>query len=387
MHIPHLHLHHSLPPQVAYLQKIISCVSYALGQDAPANPLKIVAGLEAENTNIFLQMLARAAKEGPGVAAVQAVLGGKPPIQRQASKREAPPAEPAPAPAPVPAPEPVAQAAPPPIARTSSRSRVEEPPTPAPAAAAPAAPPPSSLMPPPSMPAPGGIARPQSAKKAPPRAPRQDLASQGMGIGAGPAKPNAPVVFKESANDDDDDDAELEVVQETSGRPRNRGVPVDASRAGALVKDMLNAEKQLAGEEEAGPATEAGVGGGIKLGGRRKAGKAGGEGKDDAGVIREGIQQLCQSTNPLGRYLELLAEDSDSMAKELAFWRDERRASEQKLEELAKSDGPAAESKSASLVKKLDEEIHAMRSSIHALKSQILANDDQITRLLTTITK
>ncbi|GAQ86389.1 hypothetical protein KFL_002860130 [Klebsormidium nitens] len=65
--------------KVAYLTKIINCVGLALDQNVPARPLKIVAGLEPENTNRFLQMLAEAATSGSPSSqlAVQKVLAGE----------------------------------------------------------------------------------------------------------------------------------------------------------------------------------------------------------------------------------------------------------------------------------------------------------------------
>ncbi|KAF8058316.1 TRAF3IP1 [Scenedesmus sp. PABB004] len=58
--------------KVAYLAKIISVVGLALGQP-------IVAGLEPEATNAFLQMLGAAARLGPAADAVQRVLAGEQP--------------------------------------------------------------------------------------------------------------------------------------------------------------------------------------------------------------------------------------------------------------------------------------------------------------------
>ncbi|KAK9867324.1 hypothetical protein WJX84_009594 [Apatococcus fuscideae] len=47
--------------KIAYLEKVFAEVSLATGRTVPARPSKVVAGLEPENTNIFLQMLAEAA--------------------------------------------------------------------------------------------------------------------------------------------------------------------------------------------------------------------------------------------------------------------------------------------------------------------------------------
>ncbi len=40
-------------------------------------------------------------------------------------------------------------------------------------------------------------------------------------------------------------------------------------------------------------------------------------------TLRESIQLLCQSTNPLGKTMDYLQEDVDAMNKELAIWKRE----------------------------------------------------------------
>ncbi|DBA84111.1 TPA: hypothetical protein ACH3X1_006588 [Trebouxia sp. C0004] len=49
--------------KMAYLQKMIDCITNTLGEQVLAKPAKIVAGLEPDHTNTFLQMLARAAAQ------------------------------------------------------------------------------------------------------------------------------------------------------------------------------------------------------------------------------------------------------------------------------------------------------------------------------------
>lgn len=51
--------------QMAYLDKLIMLVGKSLNTFVDARPAKIVAGLEAENTNRLLQLLALAAVERP----------------------------------------------------------------------------------------------------------------------------------------------------------------------------------------------------------------------------------------------------------------------------------------------------------------------------------
>ncbi|GLI70554.1 hypothetical protein VaNZ11_015474 [Volvox africanus] len=84
--------------KVAYLRKIIDVVSMTLGEQCPARPNKIVAGLEPENTNIFLQMLGRACRKGNGADAAKKVLGGATAdaVPSKAAASPPPAAEPAP---------------------------------------------------------------------------------------------------------------------------------------------------------------------------------------------------------------------------------------------------------------------------------------------------
>ncbi|CAM6088379.1 unnamed protein product [Calypogeia fissa] len=65
--------------KVMYLQKIIDCVGVTLHASVPVRPVKIVAGLEPEQTNVFLQMLAAATMMDKEISdrAVTNVLAGK----------------------------------------------------------------------------------------------------------------------------------------------------------------------------------------------------------------------------------------------------------------------------------------------------------------------
>jgi TRAF3-interacting protein 1 len=67
--------------KVRYLTKIIACVAIdsevGSSPDVLARPLKIVAGLEPERTNAFLQALARCAKRGDGESAARRARNGE----------------------------------------------------------------------------------------------------------------------------------------------------------------------------------------------------------------------------------------------------------------------------------------------------------------------
>lgn len=49
-------------------------------------------------------------------------------------------------------------------------------------------------------------------------------------------------------------------------------------------------------------------------------------------AIKKLIQSLCQSTNPLGKSLEFLNDDIDSMNKESEYWKKQYLTSKQKFQ-------------------------------------------------------
>ncbi|TPX60564.1 hypothetical protein PhCBS80983_g01680 [Powellomyces hirtus] len=73
--------------KITYLTKIIDCVGIATGVEIKANPLKIVAGLEPEETNFLLQILGKAViKKVDSADAVKRVLAGEHQEKRRSSK-------------------------------------------------------------------------------------------------------------------------------------------------------------------------------------------------------------------------------------------------------------------------------------------------------------
>ncbi|KAI9013117.1 microtubule-binding protein MIP-T3-domain-containing protein [Gaertneriomyces semiglobifer] len=74
--------------KVSYLTKIIDVVGMSTGVYVAANPLKIVAGLEPEETNAFLQLFAKAVlKKVDSTDAVRRVLAGEHQIQGGGRRR------------------------------------------------------------------------------------------------------------------------------------------------------------------------------------------------------------------------------------------------------------------------------------------------------------
>lgn len=53
----------------------------------------------------------------------------------------------------------------------------------------------------------------------------------------------------------------------------------------------------------------------------------------DMEFMKKAIQVLCQSTNPLGKSIDYVTDDVDSMSKEYEFWRKEAISCMQQLED------------------------------------------------------
>jgi TRAF3-interacting protein 1 len=50
---------------------------------------------------------------------------------------------------------------------------------------------------------------------------------------------------------------------------------------------------------------------------------SGGFTENDIEFMKKAIQILCQSTNPLGKSIDFVTDDIDSMSKEYEYWRRE----------------------------------------------------------------
>lgn len=55
--------------------------------------------------------------------------------------------------------------------------------------------------------------------------------------------------------------------------------------------------------------------------------------ENDIEFMKKAIQILCQSTNPLGKSIDFVTDDIDSMSKEYEYWRKESQTCQTRLEE------------------------------------------------------
>ena len=468
--------------KVAYLTKIIACVAIDSGEQNPiARPLKIVAGLEPERTNAFLQALATCAAKGDGRDAARRARRGETAAEKNDAGEKQPEAasaelradrrdSPAGASVPTTSFDPFAGGidAPRADAAAAGSTRLS----------------PSLDVDAPSKSAfrkAGGATRPLSARRPPPRpkpeppispvsaAPTNDaLKPDGEKVTNG-AKAGGAILGEDDASDSSDDDAivgdGLEGLDEDAGaNPWSAargasGSPGASKAGGALVRDMLAAKREGDASLRARQGTDAvgadagDGGGGIILGSRRRrktaaAAEAGGEetetsanvgthgfslgadvfmdsdtrdttnttndasnakgtGTDDAslpgsagladlGAARDATQALVRSTNPLGRAMDALAEDAESMRLELRFWRRERAKHARRVKEdrantasAEKKEGErnaertgGAPSAAEEAAAQTEADIKRVAEKIQAARLDVAANDATIAKLL-----
>lgn len=68
----------------------------------------------------------------------------------------------------------------------------------------------------------------------------------------------------------------------------------------------------------------------------KPAGGQGGFTEQDIEFMKKAIQVLCQSTNPLGKSIDFVTDDIDSMSKEYDYWKKESQSCQQQLVEQQK---------------------------------------------------
>ena len=392
-----------------YLSKIITCVELTLGTPISIRAGKVVAGLEPENTNAFLQLLAQAATSGAdSSAAVQQTLakyaepeGGAeappPPAAAAPDPYADVPLPPPPAgmdPAALAAPPPAAMpAAPPPAAAPSdgalqqmqtapSRTAEQE------AAAAAAA----------QAAAGGGGGggggkpeRPNTARRAPPKVRSNEVSVEKRPV-EGPAAVASGVIMEGEAGEVEDDT--IEMVDHTGEHVDTSSMlNAEGEGHGKLVRNLLDAKNEMEAPEDVGgvgggaPEADEGGDGGIILGKKgRGAGKAALPTKTEMNQLRTTIQTLCQSSNPLGRCLEYVQEDLEAMGKELEQWRAVRRRRAAELAEEEAQTETSLVSLNAEL-QSLDAQLAEKVSQIRFFKASIIRNDAKVERLLSMVVR
>lgn len=413
-------------PKMDYLTKVMLCVSCQLNVEVDAKAAKIVAGLEPDDTNKFLQLLALACRAGSSSEAVQRVLSGDTALRPGGAAKgvgagSAPPAAKAP----------VEQREATPEAKLSSRSSTpqetkkrREPAEEKPKQdSTPQAAPGSFSGPMKPLAVTSGSAddedngnlnfgardgdngdvgnapstsgglgtsrtsRPTTARRRPPKL-KENVTEVGRLLVHDTKVAPVVGIMKDGDNNDSDDEAGGDGDDNNS---RHASMALDGAAGGAhgrLVRDILkdqNAEEEQARKqkEEEEQANEAETG--IRLGRRKKSlkerSKSTASSLSEMTELRNSIQKICQAANPVGKGIEFVHEDLDAMTKELEFWKKEYLSKRDAYEDEKKKTDEALQPLQLQLVE-VDEQIKEQIHKINSLKATIAKNEEKTQKLL-----
>ncbi|XP_062570808.1 TRAF3-interacting protein 1-like isoform X2 [Saccostrea cucullata] len=237
---------------------------------------------------------------------------------------------------------------------------------------------------PPQVSASRSLARPSSARPAPPRR-KQEVIENEPAMRLGSGKPSNVIV--DGGQDSDEDEDETFMVEETAAPQEPEQAPPpqqdedEEEDHGGLVKKMLETKKELESgsqvkktEIERPKITDA-----QRMKQRQQVQK-------EIDKLRVSIQTLTRSANPLGKVMDYVQEDLDSMQKELQRWKQENKEHSMELKRERSITDKAIEPLRAQLTE-VDQAIKDQLDLIAAVKSNIIRNDQKIDKMLRSIAK
>lgn len=371
--------------KINFLEKLIALVQMAAGEEIPIKSSKIVAGQEPEATNIFLQYLFKVATSGIDSGPIVAEIvggGGEDEGQQQeddeddAAQRQAEEEE-----------ERKRQK------RAAKKAQMEEE---------------AEQEKKKQMKAKKEAeekekekakakAKEEVVKKAKKPAKRQEEPEEQI---------QEPAIIEDGQDDDEDPQNFIHDENEEIGGGIDINDVDPESKFGKKAMAQLRAQE----EEEANQNIDDGAaGGGIKMGkigrrGKKKVGGVersepqkkvlvneapkrtfGGYNEDDIDHMRKSIQALCQATNPLGKSIDFVTEDIDSMVKEYDHWKLDYAESQSKLVEQQRITEQTIQPLQDVTLAQLEERIREEKAKIQNIRSQIIRNDNTVQNLLQSV--
>ncbi|XP_038643981.1 TRAF3-interacting protein 1 isoform X4 [Scyliorhinus canicula] len=232
------------------------------------------------------------------------------------------------------------------------------------------------------------IPRPGSARPAPPRIKKQESPdSPSERIGS--AKPVSNVIVDKGKNveEEEDDDEQFVVEEAVSQLPDMPEMePATAVELhgredhGVLVRKILETKKDYESSKSATKPKDqekAIISETAKKKERELVAK-------EIEKLRMAIQNLCRSALPLGKIMDYIQEDMDSMQNELSMWRREnKKHAESLLREQSITD-TAVEPLKTELAE-LEQLIKDQQDKNCAVKANILKNEDKIQKMISSI--
>ncbi|XP_035995495.1 TRAF3-interacting protein 1 isoform X3 [Fundulus heteroclitus] len=232
------------------------------------------------------------------------------------------------------------------------------------------------------------LARPSSARPAPPRVRRQESNADGTPAERlSSAKPPAPIIMdgKRVSEDEEEDDEQFLVVEavppplDAPDAAREAAQELDADeKHGGLVKKILETKKDYESTPSSLKSKEQNL---VSETAQKKERELV---TREIERLRASIQTVCRSSVPLGKIMDYIQEDVDAMQAELQSWRRENKEHAQALLQEQRATDRAVEPLKAELVE-LEQLIKDHQDKICAVKSNILRNEEKIQKMVTGI--
>jgi len=229
-------------------------------------------------------------------------------------------------------------------------------------------------------------ARPSSARPAPPTVKRNDnVEDPGPRLDSGK---QINTVIVDNGKDQDDEDDLFVVEDHTQHDPyleQSRDdvqLEGDDDQHGSLVKKMLDSKREA--ETLQSKSMNQNKEKPLIIDATRKKEKE--LAQKEIEKLRNSIQTLCRSAHPLGKIMDYLQEDIDSMQKELEVWRKDNK----KYALALKAEQSITESDVEPLHAQLGElelEISDMVDRISSVKSNIIRNDEKIRDMIAGVSR
>ena len=375
--------------KMGWLKKLIDVVEATSGEDLSGVQVKkIVAGLEADKTNLLLQALARAAASGvTAKEAMESKAGGAKPKEVESKPAaEAAPTKPANKATPI-------KATP---AAAAAATAVTSPQVPKLALKAVDEPRPPIVVPVvPGMDAEavGRLERPMTARQGPPK-PKQvaaveekaevreekeadtkaeikPAASNNKAAAAAADKRKGLIVEGEQLEEEDEiaEEAPADTQQAEQSIKQFEEEKLDASEQGGLMRKILQSTTDAAATDPAS--------GAPTLATLTPASSA----DDRTSALRQQLQRLCQSITPLGRVMECVVDDMDEMAREMSRWRKQREEYEGSVEEERRASVRVLEPLQAQL-EECERRLVEWERKVMVQKSVLWRNEHNIKKLM-----
>lgn len=212
--------------------------------------------------------------------------------------------------------------------------------------------------------------RPRTARRAPPKL-RSNVAKEEKDTVVHTPAASGVIAEGEQVEESSSESEEEEQEPVAGFGGAGAELNLEGGQHGKLVRDLLNAQKGAQQKKEEGV---------VKFGSIGKGNTKAFSGQQIQ-ELRSQIQNVCQSVNPLGKCIDFVYEDVDQMNRELAQWKallgENSRRLEEERAETERILSPMTEELS-----QLDKEIENMKLDIQQTKANILRNERRISKRL-----